>query len=118
MKRYVRNHALYCEPVGNQRPPFGIRSMLVLTCTGVSFAHGSNDRQKGMGLIMLILVGTVPAAYALNHAVRGAEVQTFLAVSEKASRVLTTHTVRAATGSRVQVAEVSKHTDGLPANHR
>jgi phosphate/sulfate permease len=41
----------------------------VLTCTGVSFAHGSNDGQKGMGLIMLILIGTVPMAYALNHAV-------------------------------------------------
>jgi PiT family inorganic phosphate transporter len=40
----------------------------MLTCTGVSFAHGSNDGQKGMGLIMLILVGTVPTAYALNRA--------------------------------------------------
>src|SRR6185295_15527564 len=59
-KRFVRNDALYCEPVANEPPPFWIRSMLVLTCTGVSFAHGSNDGQKGMGLIMLILVGTVP----------------------------------------------------------
>ena len=41
----------------------------MLTCTGVSFFHGSNDGQKGMGLIMLILIGTVPTAYALNHAV-------------------------------------------------
>ncbi len=41
----------------------------MLTCRGVSFAHGSNDGQKGMGLIMLILIGTVPTAYALNHAV-------------------------------------------------
>jgi inorganic phosphate transporter, PiT family len=88
MKRFIRNHTLYCEPVANEPPPFWIRSMLVLTCTGVSFAHGSNDGQKGMGLIMLILVGTVPAAYALNHAVRGPEVQTFIAVSEKTSRVL------------------------------
>jgi inorganic phosphate transporter, PiT family len=88
MKRFVRNHALYREPVGKAPPPFWIRSMLVLTCTGVSFAHGSNDGQKGMGLIMLILVGTVPAAYALNHAVRAPEVQTFIAVSEKTSRVL------------------------------
>ena len=76
MKRLVHNHRLYCEPKGTEPPPFWIRSMLVLTCTGVSFAHGSNDGQKGMGLIMLILVGTVPAAYALNHAVRGPEVQT------------------------------------------
>jgi PiT family inorganic phosphate transporter len=41
--------------------------MLILTCTGVSFFHGSNDGQKGMGLIMLILIGTVPTTYALNH---------------------------------------------------
>lgn len=88
MKRLVRKPALYSEPVANEPPPFWIRSMLLLTCTGVSFAHGSNDGQKGMGLIMLILVGTVPAAYALNHAVRGPEVQTFVAVSEKTSRVL------------------------------
>jgi inorganic phosphate transporter, PiT family len=55
----------------------------MLTCTGVSFAHGSNDGQKGMGLIMLILVGTVPTAYALNHAGGYGEVQSFIAVSEK-----------------------------------
>ena len=48
-----------------------IRGLLILTCTGVSFFHGSNDGQKGMGLIMLILIGTVPTAYALNHAVTG-----------------------------------------------
>jgi PiT family inorganic phosphate transporter len=50
-------------------PPLWIRSLLIFTCTGVSFAHGSNDGQKGMGLIMLILIGTVPTAYALNRAV-------------------------------------------------
>ena len=40
--------------------------ILVLTCTGVSFAHGSNDGQKGMGLIMLILIGIVPTVFAVN----------------------------------------------------
>ena len=64
-------------------PPFYIRALLVLTCTGVSFAHGSNDGQKGMGLIMLILVGTVPTAYALNHTVGVSQVQTFAAVSQQ-----------------------------------
>jgi inorganic phosphate transporter, PiT family len=60
--------ALYHEPKGNKPPPIWIRTLLVLTCTGVSFAHGSNDGQKGMGLIMLILIGTVPTAYhALNR---------------------------------------------------
>src|SRR5258706_15346728 len=62
----IRNPALYSEPKGNQPPPWWIRGVLILTCTSVSFAHGSNDGQKGMGLIMLILIGTVPTAYALN----------------------------------------------------
>jgi PiT family inorganic phosphate transporter len=52
---------------GQQPPPLWIRGLLIFTCTGVSFAHGSNDGQKGMGLIMLILIGTVPTAYALNR---------------------------------------------------
>ena len=47
--------------------------LLILTCTGVSFFHGSNDGQKGMGLIMLILIGTVPTTYALNRAVTPAQ---------------------------------------------
>jgi inorganic phosphate transporter, PiT family len=59
-----------------------------LTCTGVSFAHGSNDGQKGMGLIMLILIGTVPTAYALNHAVTPQHSQDFIAVSDEAADVL------------------------------
>jgi PiT family inorganic phosphate transporter len=68
-KAVIRIPALYKEPEGAAPPPFWIRALLVLTCTGVSFAHGSNDGQKGMGLIMLILIGIVPTAYALNRAV-------------------------------------------------
>ena len=64
---------------------------MVLTCTGVSFFHGSNDGQKGMGLIMLILIGTVPTAYALNHAVSPAQVQDFIVASEQAGRILDRH---------------------------
>ncbi len=58
--------ALYKAPEGDKPPPWPIRILLIFTCTGVSFAHGSNDGQKGMGLIMLILVGIVPATFALN----------------------------------------------------
>ena len=68
LKALVKNRALYQEPKGNTPPPWWIRGILILTCGGVSFAHGSNDGQKGMGLIMLILIGTVPMAYALNRA--------------------------------------------------
>src|SRR6202451_2830273 len=68
MKAVIKNRALYEAPEGTEPPPFWIRALLLLTCTGVSFAHGSNDGQKGMGLIMLILVGTVPTDYALTNA--------------------------------------------------
>jgi len=84
MKVIIRDKRLYQAPEGTQPPPFWIRCLLILTCTGVSFGHGSNDGQKGMGLIMLILIGTVPTAYALNHAVGSAQVQDFAAVSEQA----------------------------------
>ncbi|HXN34313.1 MAG TPA: inorganic phosphate transporter [Polyangiaceae bacterium] len=84
-KAFIPNKKLYEAPEGTEPPPFWIRGLLLLTCTGVSFAHGSNDGQKGMGLIMLILVGTVPTAYALNRAVTPADVQDFIAVSAQAS---------------------------------
>jgi PiT family inorganic phosphate transporter len=54
----------------------------------VSFFHGSNDGQKGMGLIMLILIGTVPTTYALNHAVTASESQDFIAISEQTAASL------------------------------
>jgi PiT family inorganic phosphate transporter len=73
---------LFEAPRNNAPPPWWIRGLLVLTCTGVSFAHGSNDGQKGMGLIMLILVGTVPLAYALNRAMPAGQVAQFAAVAE------------------------------------
>jgi PiT family inorganic phosphate transporter len=81
IKKFVPNKKLYEAPEGDAPPPFFIRCLLLLTCTGVSFAHGSNDGQKGMGLIMLILVGTVPTAYALNHAVSPHDMQDMIAVS-------------------------------------
>src|SRR5688572_18500672 len=57
---------LFKEPKKNTPPPFWIRGILVLTCTAVSFFHGQNDGQKGVGLIMLILIGIVPAFFALD----------------------------------------------------
>ncbi len=96
LKVMVRDRRLYEAPVGEAPPPFWIRGLLILTCTGVSFFHGSNDGQKGMGLIMLILIGTVPTAYALNHAVGYNQVQDFAAVSEQAVRVIDSHVVPSA----------------------
>ncbi|MGX9428710.1 MULTISPECIES: inorganic phosphate transporter [Bradyrhizobium] len=88
LKMLVRNPALYAAPEGNKAPPLWIRGLLILTCTGVSFAHGSNDGQKGMGLIMLILIGTVPTAYALNRALPDSMVAQFQKNSEAASKVI------------------------------
>jgi len=82
---------LFTAPKGNTPPPWPIRALLVFTCSGVSFAHGSNDGQKGMGLIMLILIGTVPTAYALNHAVSARDTQAFIAASQQAGQVLDQH---------------------------
>jgi PiT family inorganic phosphate transporter len=69
-----RRPELFEPPHGQQPPPWWIRCLLVFTCTGVSFAHGSNDGQKGIGLIMLVLIGVLPGAYAVNLRYREPEI--------------------------------------------
>jgi PiT family inorganic phosphate transporter len=54
------------EPAGDRPPVWWMRGILIFTCTGVSFAHGTNDGQKSIGLIMLTIIGLFPATYALN----------------------------------------------------
>ena len=88
VKAIIPSRKLYEAPEGGAPPPLWIRCLLLLTCTGVSFAHGSNDGQKGMGLIMLILIGTVPTAYALNHAVTAQQSVEFVTVSHQAVATL------------------------------
>src|SRR5271154_7205325 len=88
LKSTIKIPALYKEPEGNKPPPLWIRGLLILTCTGVSFFHGGNDGQKGMGLIMLILIGTVPTAYALNRTMHEQDVSTFMAASTRAQTAL------------------------------
>jgi PiT family inorganic phosphate transporter len=87
-KAVLRNPALYKAPEGDKPPPMGIRALLVLTCTGVSFAHGSNDGQKGMGLIVLILVGIIPTTFALDLATSADSVHGLAAASAQFSRSL------------------------------
>ena len=66
MKRVFKNPNLYHPPGEGDEPPHWIRGVLLATCGGVSFAHGSNDGQKGMGLILLVLIGFLPTYYALD----------------------------------------------------
>ena len=87
MKLVIRRKELYQAPAHDGPPPLWIRTLLVLTCTGVSFAHGSNDGQKGMGLIMLILIGAVPTAYALNRALPESATPAFLQSMDNGARV-------------------------------
>src|SRR5262249_43782925 len=103
-KILIRHRELYVAPERSTPPPLWIRSLLVLTCTGVSFAHGSNDGQKGMGLIMLILIGTVPTAYALNRAVSPGQVQEFVTVSRQTASMLGSYAQPDGTGSEPRVA--------------
>ena len=92
MKLVVRVPSLYAAPEGDKPPPALIRGLLVLTCTGVSFFHGSNDGQKGMGLIMLILIGAAPTAYALNRAMPESSTPMFLEATQNAQGVFQAHT--------------------------
>jgi len=84
VKALIRKPELYAEPDPHKAPPLWIRIILWITCTGVSFAHGSNDGQKGMGLIMLILIGVVPGVYALNLGAPPNTVDTILVKSRAA----------------------------------
>jgi inorganic phosphate transporter, PiT family len=88
LRAFVKNRSLYKAPEGNTPPPLWIRGLLIATCTGVSFAHGSNDGQKGMGLIMLILVGTLPMAYALNRTMPEEQSLQFAAVAQVTQQAL------------------------------
>ena len=87
IKFVIRNQELYAEPKGDQPPPWWIRGILILTCTLVSFFHGSNDGQKGMGLIMLILIGVVPTAYALNRAMPDTQIAQFETNAQAAAAI-------------------------------
>jgi inorganic phosphate transporter, PiT family len=88
MKALIRKPELYSSPDPKKAPPLWIRAILCLTCTGVSYAHGSNDGQKGMGLLMLILVGIVPGMYALNLSIDSDSLEQLRTLSQSVSVVL------------------------------
>jgi PiT family inorganic phosphate transporter len=115
-KRLVPRRELYVAPTGAAPPPLWIRLLLILTCTGVSFAHGSNDGQKGMGLIMLILIGTVPTAYALNRAVPPGQAQVFIAASQRTAKVVGRYEdARGAVDPRSEIASYVRSRTLTPA---
>lgn len=133
-KALIKDPELYRSADPNKVPPPWVRGVLVLTCTGVSFAHGSNDGQKGMGLLMLILIGLLPANYAIDLGMPREQVQelgasaraiastagesgesvTVAQASEELSRFLTSSAPNASTLGAVATVnqEISRHLDG------
>ncbi|CFQ90197.1 phosphate transport protein [Yersinia pseudotuberculosis] len=59
---------------GKRKPPFWTRTALILSAIGVSFSHGANDGQKGIGLIMLVLIGVAPAGFVVNMNATGYDI--------------------------------------------
>jgi PiT family inorganic phosphate transporter len=75
----VRDKHLYEPPEGDKPPVWWMRYLLILTCTGVSFAHGTNDGQKSIGLIMLTIIGLMPASFALKTDISSEQIATIAA---------------------------------------
>jgi inorganic phosphate transporter, PiT family len=108
-KALIKRPELYAAPEGDKPPPLWIRGLLVLTCTGVSFAHGSNDGQKGMGLLMLILIGVVPGAFALRMNTDEIAIQRIAADSQAVTAALRQSAASAAANAPDPVADVSAY---------
>jgi len=84
LKVVIPREDLFSSPEKGKAPPPWIRGLLILTCTGVSFGHGNNDGQKGMGLIMIILIGVLPGAFALQNPADPAEIAKTVGLSKQA----------------------------------
>ena len=96
LKALIKRKDLYEAPKKDTAPPLWIRLLLIFTCTGVSFAHGSNDGQKGMGLIMLILIGVVPATFAVDLSTSQQALQELSATAQTISFQMDKHSPGAA----------------------
>ena len=111
LRRLVTNKAIFKEPHKHKPPPLWIRLILIATCTGVSFFHGSNDGQKGVGLIMLILIGIVPTFFALDQSKNPLDLRESLG---KVEYVMTrVNRAELSPNDQKLVAEVQAQTDDL-----
>ncbi len=97
MHRFVKDKRLFTAPEGETPPPPWVRALLILTCGGVSFSHGSNDGQKGGGLVMLILVGIVPAGFAIDLDASAADVAASRAAALEIRELIAPHASACAT---------------------
>jgi PiT family inorganic phosphate transporter len=91
LKKTIRDQKLFEAPQGEEPPPPLVRWLLVGSCAGVSFAHGSNDGQKGMGIMMLILMGIAPVSFAMNMQATPTQIQRVLETTAEAEKVVKVH---------------------------
>ncbi len=114
LKALVRRPDLY-KSVEFNPPPWWIRGILCLTCTGVSYAHGSNDGQKGLGLMMLILAGIIPGIYAVNPAIAAGSDAQFGAACQRAAAIIQQYAgnVTVDTDTATDTLEAFLKTDGI-----
>jgi PiT family inorganic phosphate transporter len=109
-KLLIKSPQLYEAPAKDQPPPLWIRGLLIFTCTGVSFAHGSNDGQKGMGLIMLILIGILPMTFAVDLGSSQASIEELGASAQTISFQMDRHAPGVAmAGQQVAADELSAY---------
>ena len=87
LQAVIRDETLF-EPTEGKPPPWWVRGLLILTCSGVSFAHGSNDGQKSIGLIMLTIIGIMPAVFSLNPEVAAGSLPSIIAAADQAAPLI------------------------------
>ena len=109
MKVLIKRPELYQAPPKDQPPPTWIRGLLMFTCTGVSFFHGSNDGQKGMGLLMLILIGILPAQYSLDPSIKGEHFQELRTSGAQVQQILDKHEAQVTVPSAEAEQEISAY---------
>jgi PiT family inorganic phosphate transporter len=90
LQAVIRDDTLF-EPTEGRNPPWWVRGLLILTCSGVSFAHGSNDGQKSIGLTMLAVIGIMPATFALNPEVTAASMPGIIQAADQAVPLIRTY---------------------------
>lgn len=114
LRRFVKGsqgEVIFKEPHKQKPPPAWIRSILLLTCTLVSFFHGSNDGQKGVGLVMLILIGIVPAYFALDTKVNPGSIPASLSNIEQVIKRIDTSALPVS--DRQRLSNTSSRVDSL-----
>ncbi|WP_051203542.1 inorganic phosphate transporter [Hugenholtzia roseola] len=97
MRILIKDIKIFKEPEGDSPPPVWIRGILILTCTAVSYSHGSNDGQKGVGLLMVILLTFAPMQYAINTEINPTQVsQNLTTIQEVLTRQAEKNSLKAA----------------------